>query len=333
MRILYGIQGTGNGHLSRAKEFIPHLRNAGQLDLLVSGTSSEVSLPHPILHRKSGLSYTFGKKGGIDYVDTAKNLRPIQFIEDVRSLDLDAYDMIITDFEPITAWAAKLAGRTCFGLSHQAAFLSSKTPRPSIPNPGTELLFKNFAPCTHPIGLHYERYDEFIWTPIIRSDVRSLKTTDEGHLTVYLPAYGDDILLKAFQALPHIPFHVFSKHSKEAYRSGNVWVRPVRNDDYLTSLASCHGLISGGGFEAPAEALFLGKRMIVIPMKDQFEQKCNAEALKPYGIRSVDRVDEAFPQQITDWLSTSEAVRIDFPDQTREIVAYMLETAMGLKAG
>lgn len=333
MRILYGIQGTGNGHLSRAKEFIPHLREAGQLDLLVSGTSSEISLNHPILHRKTGLSYTFGKTGGIDYLDTAKNLRPIQFIEDVRSLSLDAYDLIITDFEPITAWAAKLEGRTCFGLSHQAAFLSAKTPRPAVPNPGAELIFKSFAPCTHPIGLHYERYDDFIWTPIIRSDVRMLQTSDAGHITVYLPAYGDEALLKPFHALPDIEFHVFSKHSKTAYRSGNVWVRPVRNDDYLQSLGACHGLISGGGFEAPAEALFLGKRMIVIPMKDQFEQKCNAESLKPYGIRTIDRVDDFFATHITDWLSQSEAVRIDFPDQTREIVEYMLQTALGLRAG
>jgi uncharacterized protein (TIGR00661 family) len=333
MRILYGIQGTGNGHLSRAKEFIPLLKELGDLDLLVSGTSSEVSLPHPILHRKTGLSYTFGKKGGIDFLDTAKKLRPLAFIEDVRSLNLDAYDLIISDFEPITAWAAKLAGRTCFGLSHQAAFLSANTPRPALPNPGAELLFKSFAPCTHPIGLHYERYDDFIWTPIIRSDVRAIRPADEGHITVYLPAYGDEILLEAFHALPDIPFHVFSKHSKSDYRSGNVWVRPVQNEAYLHSLAGCHGLISGGGFEAPAEALFLGKRMLVIPMKDQFEQKCNAEALKPFGIPSLDRVDRDFPRRISDWLSARPPVRVDFPEQTREIVAYMLETAMGLKAG
>lgn len=333
MRIHYGIQGTGNGHLSRAKEFIPLLKEVGDLDLLVSGTSSEVSLPHPILHRKTGLSYTFGKNGGIDFLDTAKNLRPLQFIEDVRSLDLDAYDLIISDFEPITAWAAKLAGRTCFGLSHQAAFLSARTPRPAVPNPGAELLFKSFAPCTHPIGLHYERYDDYIWTPIIRSDVRAIRPTDEGHITVYLPAYGDEILLAAFHKLTDIPFHVFSKHSKTDYRSGNVWVRPVQNEAYLQSLARCHGLISGGGFEAPAEALFLGKRMLVIPMKDQFEQKCNAEALKPFGIPSLDRVDSSFPKRISDWLRASPPVRVDFPDQTREIVDHMMKTGFGRKAG
>ncbi len=37
MRILYAIQGTGNGHLTRAKEIIPMLQQKGELDILVSG--------------------------------------------------------------------------------------------------------------------------------------------------------------------------------------------------------------------------------------------------------------------------------------------------------
>ena len=52
MKILFGIQGTGNGHLSRAKEVIPHLEKYGTVDLFVSGTQAEVQLPYPILYKK-----------------------------------------------------------------------------------------------------------------------------------------------------------------------------------------------------------------------------------------------------------------------------------------
>jgi predicted glycosyltransferase len=48
MRILYAIQGTGNGHLSRAKEIIPALLNRAQVDVLISGTQAEVVLPHNV---------------------------------------------------------------------------------------------------------------------------------------------------------------------------------------------------------------------------------------------------------------------------------------------
>lgn len=329
MRILYGVQATGNGHISRAKEFIPHLLRHGDVDVLLSGSSAEVDIGHPVKYRLSGLGFTFGKNGGIDYIETALKLRPIRFLADVRALDVDAYDLVVSDFEPVTAWACKMVGKPCVGLSHQAAFLSEKTPRPAVGNPAAELLFKTYAPCTEPVGLHYESYADFIWTPIIRSEVRRLTPTNEGHITVYLPAYGDEVLIPHLNTLADLRFHVFSKHSKTEYTAGNVRVRPVRNADYLASLESCDALISGGGFEAPAEALFLGKRLMVIPMRDQFEQKCNAEALKPFGIPVLESVEEDFAQRIRAWHDSSTAVRLPFPDHAAEIIAHVVTLGRG----
>ncbi len=45
MRILYAIQGTGNGHISRARDIIPYLQEKGAVDLLISGIQSDVDLP------------------------------------------------------------------------------------------------------------------------------------------------------------------------------------------------------------------------------------------------------------------------------------------------
>ena len=36
MKVLYAIQGTGNGHLSRAKDVIPALLKRVQVDILIS---------------------------------------------------------------------------------------------------------------------------------------------------------------------------------------------------------------------------------------------------------------------------------------------------------
>jgi uncharacterized protein (TIGR00661 family) len=325
MRILYGVQATGNGHISRAKEFIPHLLKHGQLDVLLSGSSAEVEIGHPVAYRLSGLGFTFGRNGGINYLETAMKLRPIRFMADVRALDVDAYDLVISDFEPVSAWACKLAGKPCVGLSNQASFLSKKTPRPAIGDALAELVFHNYAPCTIPVGLHYEAYDEFIRTPVIRSEVRRLKPVPGGHITLYLPAYGEDVILPHLRSLGDLRFHVFSKHTKTEYQDGNVWVRPVRNDDYLSSLERCDGLISGGGFEAPAEALFLGKRLMVIPMRDQFEQKCNAEALKPYGIPVLDAIEADFADRIRTWNAQGQAVHIAYPDHAADIIAHVVE--------
>ena len=42
-----------------------------------------------------------------------------QFIRDVFSLRVQEYDLVITDFEPVSAWACKLRGVLCFGLSNK----------------------------------------------------------------------------------------------------------------------------------------------------------------------------------------------------------------------
>ena len=42
---------------------------------------------------------------------------------------------------------------------------------------------------------------------------------------------------------------------------------PVNNELFNKSLETCNGLLTGGGFEGPAEALYLGKKLLSVPMK------------------------------------------------------------------
>ena len=62
MRILYAIQGTGNGHLTRALDIIPALQQRGELDILVSGSQVDIPLPYPVKYRLKGMGFIFGKK-------------------------------------------------------------------------------------------------------------------------------------------------------------------------------------------------------------------------------------------------------------------------------
>jgi len=67
MKILYAVQGTGNGHITRAIEIIEYLQKKGDLDILVSGIQSDIELPFKVKYKFSGLSFIFGKNGGIDF--------------------------------------------------------------------------------------------------------------------------------------------------------------------------------------------------------------------------------------------------------------------------
>lgn len=284
MKILYAIQGTGNGHISRAREIVPLLQQYGDLDLLVSGTQADVSLVQPVKYKFHGFSYIFGKKGGIDFWKTYQNMNLRRFWKDLRSIPLENYDLIINDFEPITAWACKLKSVKSVSLSHQASFLSPNTPRPKKSEKYAEAILKYYAPTSNHIGFHFKAYDNFIYTPVIREEIRNLNPKNDGHYTVYLPAIDDKILIKYLHAIPNIRWEVFSKHQKTPYHYANVMVKPIDNLSFNKSLENCEGLLTGGGFEGPAEALYLGKKVLMIPMRNQFEQECNAEAAKQLGV-------------------------------------------------
>jgi uncharacterized protein (TIGR00661 family) len=332
MKILFAIQGTGNGHISRAREVIPYLLQYGDLDLFISGTQADVSLPYIVKYKRPGISYTFGKHGGIDLIDSIKHFRPVQFWNDIHSFPVHDYDIIINDFEPITAWACKLKRKSCIALSHQSSFLSPKVPRPGYKDGVAENILRHYAPTTHQYGFHFKPYDSFIYTPVIRSEVRLLEPINNGHITVYLPAHGDDLLIKYFNHITDVPFEVFSKHSKHAYVSGNVSIKPVLNEAFTQSLATGDGLITAGGFESPAEAIFLRKKVLSIPMSNQYEQQCNATAMKEMGITVVKAIDASFSSKVQSWLTFGFPVNVTYPDQTGKIVDNLISRHRMMRA-
>jgi len=323
MKILYAIQGTGNGHISRAREIVPLLQQYGELDLLVSGTQAEVSLSQPLKYQYHGFSFVFGTKGGVDNWATFKIMNLPQLWKDMHSLPLKQYDLIINDFEPVSAWACRLQKIPSVSLSHQCSFISPDTPRPEKWN-YAEWLFKYYSPTTYHIGFHFERYADFIHTPVIRSEIRNLETSNLGHYSVYLPAYDDKTLLKHLRKADGVEWHIFSKRQKTPYREGNVQIFPVNNQGFNTSLASSTGLLTGGGFEGPAEALFLQKKVMMIPMTGQYEQRCNALSASRLGVPVINEIDEHFDTHINNWLSDDKKIQVNFPDETAQIVHDMI---------
>ena len=130
MKILYAIQGTGNGHLSRAGEILPFLQSKHEVDILISGSQVELTLPFPVKYQYRGLGFVFGAKGGIDLVKTYKKNNLKAFFKEINELPVHLYDLVISDFEPVSAWACYQAGKPCVGMSHQSAVLNKQAPQP-----------------------------------------------------------------------------------------------------------------------------------------------------------------------------------------------------------
>ena len=100
---------------------------------------------------------------------------------------------------------------------------------------------------------------------------------------------------------------------------------PVNNEAFNNSLAGCEGLLTGGGFEGPAEALFLQKKVLMIPMKGQYEQQCNALAASKLGVPVIYDIDDQFVYHLNNWISNDRIIPVDFPDETAQIVDNMIK--------
>ena len=292
----------------------------GEVDILLSGIQVDLSLPFPVKYRLNGLSFIFGKSGGVDFFRTYAKLNSRKVVKEIRALPIEGYDLIINDFEPISAWAAYRKDLPCIALSNQCVTLNPHVPKPKHRDMIGELVLKYYAPSTAQYGFHFARFDKNIYTPIIRKEVRELEVTNKGHYTVYLPAYDDERMIKHLSRFKDIQWQVFSKHNKKVKDEGNVKVYPINGRAFLESMASSTGVLCAAGFATAAEALFLKKKLMVIPMKSQYEQHCNAAALKSLGVAVMKSLKKKHYDKLESWLLDEKIVEVDYPDVTEEIV-------------
>ncbi|HWK59290.1 MAG TPA: glycosyltransferase family protein [Parapedobacter sp.] len=326
MKILYAVQGTGNGHLSRAMDVVPCLHRRTEVDVLVSGIQADLELPFPVKYRMHGLSFIFGKKGGVDLWKTFMSSTVRRLIHEVNNLPIEDYDLIINDFEPISAWACHTRDKECIGLSHQAATMDAQAPKPKEQDMLGKFIMRNYAPASINYGFHFKPYNNRIFTPVIRQQVRQMDISDKGHYTVYLPSYDDARLLKELMRFPDIQWHVFSKHNKTPFEMRNVSVQPIANEAFIQSMATSAGVLCGAGFETPAEALYMKKKLLVIPMKNQYEQHLNAAALEEMGVPVIKNLKAKNDIAINAWLNSKRTVTVDYPDCTQDIIDNLLAT-------
>lgn len=328
-KILYAFNGTGYGHASRAMSILPILKHH-QVDILISGEMNPIDIGYKIKYRFKGFTFVYSN-GKVDYWKTFKQLNVIEFIKDILSLPVNQYDLVISDFEPISAYAAKLRGVKSLSLSHHAAFLSEDTPRPSKVDRMAEWILKNYAPCKYNIGFHFKRYDDFILPPHIRSVIRDNKdkTEREGFILVYLSAYNIDDIVETFTKYKEYKFVIFTSQTKNSYwNHSNVQIKPANPSNFIYALLKCNGVITGGGFETVAEALYLNKPVFTIPIRGQYEQECNATAASKFDNAFKEPLSEEYLKEFiitTKWIGIREN---NFEISTDEEVLQAIENVL-----
>jgi uncharacterized protein (TIGR00661 family) len=307
MKILYAVQATGNGHISRAIQLLPYLKQIGNVDIMLSGTNYTLRPPFDVKYRSKGISLHYNKCGSIDFFAFLYKNHYYTAFRDAFQLPVDQYDLVLNDFDMVTALACQIKGKDSIQIGHQASFMSEKTPRPLKKSWVGELVLREYAKATKYIGFHFEEYDKFITPPVIKEEIINAHKKDLGHVVVYLPAYLDFCLKEEAKKCSDVEFHWFDKDTKIITKDKNITFYPIDNQHFTKSLINCHGIITGGGFETPSEALYLGKKLLSVPIANHYEQQCNGAALKNLNTTVIDKLDQStFVTETTKWLNDNK---------------------------
>jgi len=323
MKIFYAVQATGNGHISKAMELLPHLQQHGSVDIFLSGNNSHLVLDAPVTYRSKGVSLYYNCNGGLDFWQLIRKTKPLRLMQEIKDLPVENYDLVINDFDFITAAACAKKNIPSVNVGHQASFQSPLTPRPVAKSITGEWILKNYAKATRYIGFHFRSYDNFIFTPVIKKEILEAAPVDGNYVTVYLPSYCELQLINIFQPFSDVRFEIFCSQTRQAKQHENISFLPVDKHLFTKSLVGCSGIITGGGFETPAEALHLGKKILTIPITNHYEQQCNAVALAQLGVMRLKKIDRDFANNFYSWLSAGKAIRMDYSRTIPQLLEFL----------
>jgi uncharacterized protein (TIGR00661 family) len=320
MRIFYGVQGTGNGHITRARLMAKELYAAGiDVTFQFSGRPADKYFDMEVFNGyqlRTGLTF-HTEKGQVSYLKTARDAKPITFIKDVKSLDLSGYDLVISDFEPVTAWAAKSQKKPVLGIGHQYAF-NYKIPREGS-DPIADQVIKYFAPADNGVGLHWHHFGQPILPPIIDTP-ETPKAIVKNKVIVYLPFEDQHEVIRLLSQFENFQFHIYSSEPVPS-KFGHITCNPLSREGFRKDLYDCAGIISNAGFELASESLQLGKKILAKPLHAQMEQISNAAALQQLGYGHV--MNDMDIAVIERWLHDDHAVHITYPNIAQVLVQWI----------
>jgi len=292
--ILYGVNGEGSGHSTRAKEVITHLKQRGHNLHVVSFDRGlrNLSESFPVTEI-FGFQLTY-INNRVRYKRTvasnlvkapraARSMKKLSHLVDENNIEL-----VITDFEPLTCHVGHHKRLPVIAIDNQHAITNARV---SLP-PGYQrdaaavrLVTKMMTPRADAyIVLSFfpapvTKRNTFLFSPIVRQEVLSTTPQTGDQVLVYVTSPAKE--LAALLKQVHCKFIAYGFGTEG--QDGNIMFKKPSMDGFLRDLASSKAVIANAGFSLVSEALYLGKPYLAMPVKNQFEQTFNAYYVDKLG--------------------------------------------------
>ncbi len=303
MKILYGVLSQGQGHINRAAQMLRRLEARGhRVEVVLSGDRppayAERELPRHtwlpvtnfvlesgVVHRRRSISAFLGTV-------PARTI----FVRDLRRrLAKERFDLVLTDFEPLSAWAAWLSKVPVAGIAGQYRITRTDALQPAR---GTGAVVERalahavIDAWTPPLSRYFAvsyaldrptRARTDVIGPIVDDRLVS-RSTDararSGFRVAYLYSYSVDTVLRALAGRG--PFRVYGLGAHAS--RGDIELLATDRDGFRRDLAACEGVILNGSFQGVCEAAALGKPILVVPFRGQYEERFNAMQVERAGL-------------------------------------------------
>ncbi len=299
MRIVYGVQSTGKGHLSRLLGLKPLFDQDGhELLVIITGYCEPPdyffnALEGARYKRFHGLSLVENGSGGVSRRRTMKAFAghlPALFESFRRAhkmISEFAPDLIVSDFDPITGspFVAPATFKVGIGnvatISHVVAARPTKTTVDRFNIHAVRKLFTSGLDVE--LGCHFYPLDKQCLPPILRPEILTARVENRGHIVVYQAFRGllGPILDYATRH-PDRPIIVYGDALPGEHPDNIAYATdPSR---FAHDLATCDAFVGTAGFQAICEAFYLRKKIVVEPIAGHYEQHWNAAELASHNM-------------------------------------------------
>lgn len=292
--ILYGVNGEGAGHSTRAKEVISHLQGRGHSVHVVSFDRGLANL-----RKDFQATEIFGWR--IAYVNNqvryrrtiAKNMltarRTVASVSRLKDLiDEKEVDLVVTDFEPLSCHVGRRKHLPVISIDNQHCLTNTDASYPGhhrrdaaaakmvtrlmVPHANAYLVTSFFA-------AQATRLNTFVFPPILRECILKAKPREGEHILVYVTSSAPALEKLLASVRCSFVAYGFGREGQD----GNIVYKKPSLDGFLSDLIAAKAIIANAGFSLVTEALHLGKPYLAIPVEHQFEQVFNAYWVEKAG--------------------------------------------------
>lgn len=292
--ILYGVNGEGAGHSTRAKEVITHLVSQGHNVHVASFDRGLQNLKDNFkVTEIYGFRFAYVNnrvrykrtiaKNLVTVPHAAKSLSQLNALVDEQKIHL-----IITDFEPLTCHIGHKRHLPVISIDNQHCLTNAVVSYPRqyrrdaaaaklvtrlmTPRANAYLVISFF---TAPI----RKRNTFLFPPLLRQQILDARSIEGEDVLVYVtsPAPALAKLLGSIRC--RFVAYGFERDGVE----GNIAYKKPSLDGFFADLVRARAIIANSGFSLVTEALHLGKPYLAVPVSHQFEQIFNAYWLEKSG--------------------------------------------------